>query len=232
MIWVSTNRPFSRTLEVKKLQNPAAMKRPLTILSLILSICEIVSAQTSYPEAIHKGSVLTGGSATINFIDVVRETSDQGNGNNEKEKYTSFSFTPKAGFFFANGLAVGLTADLTTLTWQGDSKSTASQFSLGPMVRFYTADGFFLSADFMIGKYIERHSGSLGSETDQTDLTLWQLGAGYAFFLNEYVSVEPSITYRKTAASRKVDQTDSKANISELMFGVGFNIFLHRKRNY
>lgn len=65
----------------------------------------------------------------------------------------------------------------------------------------------------------------------ETDVRLfsWQLGAGYAIFLNDHVAIEPLISFRSDRftflGNNGADDVTDRS--SGLLAGIGFNIFLH-----
>jgi hypothetical protein len=95
------------------------MKKLICITLLMLLLSSIQNfGQSAYRSALQKGSVLTGGSLSASFGTSKYEYSSQyGSGNNESG-YTSFTLTPKAGFFLADGVALGLGFDLTSTIYK------------------------------------------------------------------------------------------------------------------
>jgi outer membrane protein len=209
------------------------MKKTLILVSLVLPLMVTnVFAQYEYPAAIQKGSVLTGGSAALSFGTSKNEFKSQWANYESEVGYTSFSLTPKAGFFVVNGLALGVVLDLTTTSYkdkEDDSKSASTQYSLGPMIRYYTAGGFFVFADILFGKNTYKETWEGGEDKSDSNLSKWQLGIGYAFFLNDFVSIEPGIMYRSTASKYKGDSIEYNSQLGEFVLGVGFSIFLHKR---
>ena len=169
----------------------------------------------------------------FSFGNATNEYSGDFGSGKEEVGYSSLSFTPTAGFFVANGIAIGLIVDLTSTTYKSeedvDWEETSTQYSVGPVFRYYTPGGFFVHGDVSFGKMIEKSSYDGDSDQDDADLLKWQVGVGYAFFLNDHVSIEPTMTYRNTQSKYEDEYETNKVTLGEFVIGVGLNIFLHKK---
>ncbi|HEX8060761.1 MAG TPA: hypothetical protein VF473_07485, partial [Cyclobacteriaceae bacterium] len=66
--------------------------------------------------------------------------------------------------------------------------------------------------------------GSSTSTTTKYNTSNWSVGAGYAYFLNDYVAIEPLIGYG--ANIQKVSNPDIKYSQPGLFLKVGFQIYL------
>ncbi len=209
------------------------MKKALLIIvvSALVAIVKIDSkAQATYRPALLKGSSLIGGNLSFSFGSIETKYSGAFSGKSELS-YNSFSFSPKAGFFVANGFALGFGADITSSTYKDaddDSESTTSQFTVGPIIRFYTHAGLFFDADLSFGKATQKYSATGSSDEEKATITKWQLGAGYAIFLNDFVAIEPGVSYRSASSKSEDVSVETNSTIGEFVLSVGLNIYLHK----
>jgi len=196
------------------------MKR-LFITSIIVLSCVSAFAQ------FEKGRILAGGS--VSFSATTNKTKTD-NATTTNDKTTSFDFGPRAGYFFIDNLAAGLGLDFSTTSWKddgSDNKETRNEFVISPFVRYYLQPGIFFQGTYGIGP--GNYKEKTGSTTTSTKYTAsnWSLGAGYAYFLNSNVAVEPFIGYG--ARSQKVKDPDYKNVDSSFFINIGFQIYLDRK---
>ena len=115
-----------------------------------------------------KGTILLGGS--------VAYTTSDGNG--------SFVATPNVGFFVIDNAAV--IGKLTTVIQSGETS-----WAFGPTVRLY-----FLESNF--GSVFGQLGINVGGGTSSKTRVGWEIGGGYAVFLNESVAIEGIANYTRT----------------------------------
>jgi hypothetical protein len=191
-----------------------------------------VFAQSRYPVALQKGSVLTGGNLGISFGKYETSyNSPYGDYNNSK-RYNSVTMSPYVGAFVGNGFSLGLIVDLTSSTYKDDefdSKDKNSQYTVGPVLRFYTPGGLFFHADVMFGKNTYKSSSDWGSSSGEDKINKYQLGVGYAIFLNDFVALEPSVMYRSSKLKNTDGDTKGEDKLGEFVIGMGFSIYLHKR---
>jgi outer membrane protein len=208
------------------------MKKAFGIITLALLIHSGSSfSQSSYRSALQKGSVLANGNLALSFGRATSDYYSQFGSNNIERGYTSITVSPKAGFLVANGLMFGVAVDLNSQTVNhesSDSKTTLMEYTVGPVVRFYAPGGFFVHSDVAFGKNIEKSSNGSLTERDKANVFKWQLGVGYALFLNNHVAIEPNFSYRKSQTKGEIGDGEFKGGLGEFVIGVGFSIFLHR----
>ncbi|MEX2234501.1 MAG: hypothetical protein WD824_20205 [Cyclobacteriaceae bacterium] len=200
---------------------------------LLISIALLVNSgknfgQSAYRPALQKGSVLTNGNLAVSFGTATSDYTSQYGSSSAESGYTSWTLSPKVGFFLANGFLAGVAVDMNSVTLKyetNDSKAKTTQYTLGPVIRYYTPGGFFVHADVAFGRAIEKYS----DDKESSKILKWQLGAGYAFFINNHISLEPNIVYRKSASSRDEGDGQFKGRLGEFVLGVGFSIFLHKQ---
>lgn len=201
----------------------------ISVSALILMGNMETIAQASYRPALQKGSVNLDGGFALSFgKDTNEYKSSFGSGKSEAS-FTSLTLSPKVNFFVTNGFALGIATDITSTSYKSkdtDSKASMTQFTLGPAIKYYTAGGFFLQGNVTFGKSNYVYDGE---PDDNTKVSKWQLGAGYAIFLNDYVSIEPGMMYRSTQRKNNQDNFEITEKMGEFVLSVGFNIFIHKK---
>jgi hypothetical protein len=169
------------------------MKKLFSIIFGSLLIFNLESnAQSSYKPALQKGSWMVGGSLALSFGSYVSEYKDQSFTTKSEYSYTSSTNSPKGIYFLANGIGLGLGMDLTSTKFkakEGDSETTQTQYLIGPVFRYYAPFGMFVHADVAFGKSKFKSSSGGSSNSDDSNQTKWQLGIGYAFFANDFVSI-------------------------------------------
>jgi hypothetical protein len=175
-----------------------------------------------------KGRILAGGS--IGFSSETVKSEFDGN-ESTIGKQTDITFTPQAGFFVMDNLAVGAGIALESSTFKpdgGDGKQTTSEFTFNPFARYYFGPGVFGQATVGFGSAKEEED--TGSTTTETKASVfrWNLGLGYAIFLNDNVAIEPVIGYG--SKTFKLDETgDPKTKFGGLFLQVGIQAYLGAK---
>lgn len=194
------------------------MKKIVTVIALAL-ICSGAYAQ------FNQGRILAGGgigfSTATHKAEVNNTTSTLG-------KSTTFTFNPKAGYFIIDNLAVGLGFDIAseTLKPEGTSgKSGNSDFALGPFVRYYLQPGVFFQGAVSFGGHTDKAINGNTTTTTKYNAFNWDLGVGYAYFLNDYVAIEPMVLYGMQTLKGKEDNS-GKLKTSGLSVNLGFQIYL------
>ncbi len=187
----------------------------------------IVFAGVSAFAQFEKGRILAGGS--VSFASSTNKTKTD-NATTTNSKTTSFDFGPRAGYFFIDNLAAGLGLDLSTSSTKQEGsgdKDASTTFLISPFVRYYLQPGIFFQGQYGIGPETEKSTNASTTVTTKYTGSSWSLGAGYAYFLNSNVAVEPFIGYG--ARSRKLKDSDVKGVNSGLFINIGFQIYLDRK---
>jgi outer membrane protein len=180
------------------------MKKLIFLLFLAFSLNTF--AQIEKP--ITKGNKILSGGGTI-------QSSTSGSGS-FKQSVFSLSLNPGIGFFVINNLAIGLN---TNIGYTNSSGSGYYSLGIGPYVRYYFNNGLFLKGDF---SYNYLHS--LNSSPVKQKYHSFTPGIGYAFFLNQKVSLEPSISYKYETGSTNVAYRSQIVN--SLLMELKFSIFL------
>ncbi|MFT3935581.1 MAG: outer membrane beta-barrel protein [Chitinophagaceae bacterium] len=164
------------------------------LLSLVVT-ATVANAQTD------KGDWMVGGNVVIST----------------PKNNSQISFTPSAGYFFANNFVAGALVNVS-FTKTGDEKNT--DLSVGPFARYYfnlknSSFKPFLHADYTLGNKTTTLPGSKTTNTTGAFL----LGAGGAFFINSNVALEAVAGYNHT----KVQSQDPE---NGFLFRIGFQVHL------
>jgi hypothetical protein len=196
------------------------MKTLITILFCALVLCPHENlGQSLYRPAFQKGSFLVGGELAIGW------------GSSKFTEYseyhfntTGFTFAPKAALFLTNGLALGITADYTASKYdEYDFNVSTTDLSIGPLIRVYAFDGFFVQSSITFGKMIKGF--------DEAGATKFNMGVGYAFPASKLVFIEPVILYRNTKLKieSQYGQGETELKVNEFVVAVGVGIYFHKQ---
>lgn len=177
------------------------MKKIVIVTSLLLSVCVFqAAAQTD------KGDWMVGG----------------GFGFNTAKRNTEINFSPSAGAFVINNLAVGgnLLIDYNKL---GATKTTS--FGIGPFVRYYfrqdnnnVAPILHTSFNFLSAK-----TTASGFDDIKTNGINFFFGGGAAFFLSQNVSIDALAGYDYS----KFKDAESSSGFK---LSVGFQVYLTKRQ--
>jgi hypothetical protein len=197
------------------------MKR--TFFTLLVLACASMSAFAQFEQ----GTKLVGGNFGLEFSTSKSKYNNQTNTNG---KSTSFSFEPKFGYFVINNLVVGGELGLTLSSWKSDGESgkeTSTSLTIGPFVRYYFQPGIFVEGKYAVGTLKAKDDFFGDVEEYKYALSGVSLGAGYAYFLNDNIALEPMIGFQSNARKNKTTGEAEVKNISSGLFvRVGFQIYL------
>ncbi len=177
----------------------------ITLMSLTLICLSVAaSAQTS------RGNLMIGGTAS--FV-----STKQGDA-----KSTDLDFSPNAGYFIKDALALGARVNIGSSTMEeGIIEVESSSFALSPFARYY-----FLGAGQKINVFADA-SYSFGTskvENGSSSFSGFTIAAGPAFFLTNNVAMEFTLGYN----SMKMEDVDDRSN--SIGFGAGFQIHLGKNK--
>tara|TARA_B110000114_G_C14915259_1_gene326227 strand:- start:108 stop:707 length:600 start_codon:yes stop_codon:yes gene_type:complete len=147
-------------------------------------------------------------------------------GFNTKNNAFGFGISPKAAYFIANRLALGLEtsfnyADNEFTNTDGEkTSSNSTAISVGPFFRYYLMNGIFGQASLGFGT----SNSESNSYENKSDFFRYQLGVGYAIFLNQHISLEPIISYQYSKNTN--DQSTFETTNNGFTLGAGFTIYL------
>lgn len=203
-------------------RNKLKMKQKLILLFLLIST-------TSFGQ-FSKKSVLLGGNLGVSFNSSSRTfngtTADGGS-------YTSFSFGPQVGYFFADNFAGGLGVSLQSTSFKQPSSSTRfsnSYFLVTPFARYYIKN-FYFQGSVGFGNTSRDNQDFQGNlYTSKSKLFNWSLTGGYAIMLNKYVALEPQVSYNHlTTTPSDVTNLSFISSNSNLSLQLGLQVYLHKQ---
>jgi hypothetical protein len=192
------------------------IKNLLLLISLFVPV--LANCQTDKP--VKKGNIILGGTGSITSSRFTESV-----GGDAYYKQFDINLNPTFNYFLIDNLAVGGTLNL------GYSKiesSKSNKTGFGPNIKYYFNNGIFIrsEATYVITK----------SEREKSHSFSFNAGAGYAFFINSKVSVEPALLLNTTSGRFTVLATqvggftipeatyDRKVRM--FLFEIGFHIFL------
>ncbi|NIK73398.1 hypothetical protein FHS56_000884 [Thermonema lapsum] len=164
---------------------------------------------------ISQGTILAGGSFGINSG---KEYTEERNNNviiRTEKKFTELNFNPSVGVFVSDEVALGLAMDI--FTRNADGKHEYTTVGVGPFARFYLPMKLFFEG------YVGYASQKIGKNKVYNGLG-YSLGAGFAFFVNNHVAIEPALRFRGYALSN-ADDRDLSYGRNGLLIGVGLQTY-------
>jgi hypothetical protein len=192
------------------------------IKNLLFLICLLVPAlancQTEKP--IKKGNIILGGTGSFNY----NKSTYSDFGENDSKQY-NINLYPSFNYFLINNLALGATVNLG-YTHQENINSKSLGF--GPNVKYYFTNGILLRSDASYSL-----SSSWGARSRSFAL---EAGAGYAFFINSKVSIEPALMLNTTRVKSTISEREVGGliipevkldqKIRMFLFEIGFHVFI------
>lgn len=135
------------------------MNKTLTIIVAIALTLLFAASALGEVGTLKKGSWFMAGGWTAGFAkqggDAYKDADDK--------TPSMFQLSPCAGYFFADGLAVGALLNFESFTW-GDNKSTG--FGFGPKLYYY----FGAANDIVKGKMVPYATGAFTIHSDKTEI--------------------------------------------------------------
>jgi hypothetical protein len=195
---------------------------------IIFTFCAVFLYVSAIAQ-LEKGRILAGGSSGLSF----NNYKSTYNGTNVYEtKTTRFSFSPRAGYFVTDAIAVGaaLNFSASSTKYDDDDKYNGTSISFTPFVRYYLPQRLF--GQFELGVGTSKDKWTYVDDDDEEykyKSFVWSLGVGYAYFLNDNVAIEPMVSYNATTYTDK-DDTKDKDKYGYIMLQIGFNIYLDFKK--
>jgi outer membrane protein len=200
--------------------------------ALCVLMC-IINSSKSFGQ-FNRGRWLAGG--TINFSSSRNET--EGN-SQASSRSVGFGLGPQAGYFVADKLAIGASLSFSSVKTDGKSFDpvlgsieeatwNSSSVSFGPFIRYYLPMGLFFQGKTALGSGNSRFDSENFDNEIKTSTFDWGLAAGYAFFLNDYVAIEPLLGYQNNATTDKGN--DSKRTNSAFYLSAAFTVYLGERK--
>lgn len=178
---------------------------------LILFLCFTISAFGQIEKPITQGHVLIGG----DFIGVYDKIGTS--------KTTQIVATPNIGYFIINNLALGAIIPIQYVNVEKSYSYISMGF--GPYLKYYFNTGIFLSVNSSGSILNYKYPSSFYSnQSFNTKMVSVSPGIGYAYFLNNNVSLEGGVFYEYY----KIFGGNSLRNYerNSMRLQVGFHIFL------
>lgn len=198
------------------------MRGMKTLVMVMVTSCLAIGAHAQF----EKGTMMVGGSFGADFS--TNKSKYDGN-TYTNGKYVDVSFDPQFGIFVINNLAVGGGLGVSTSAYKEDDtnlKSVTNEFTVQPMARYYLDQGVFFQGKLMFGGAKDKTTNNGNTNTTEYGVTGWSIAAGYAFFLNDVVAIEPQLGYGGKGYRNK--DTEVKTVDSGLFLRVGFQIYLRK----
>ena len=199
------------------------MKKNLKISSFLIILMvfsSVVSAQTE------KGTAIFSGSTNLTFSSITPKMED-GNNSMEGNKASNFEFTPGAGIFIANNLALGVQVSINSATERLNREDyTESSTMFLPFALLYFGSGDikpFVQAALGMGTQKLKYD----NEKERANIFGYELGGGLAVFLNQHVSLDFSLNYASATSKFDVDYNNTELKLKSRGIGgnIGFSIF-------
>lgn len=204
------------------------MKKIKFVLVFTLVICYAVSitAQTE------KGNILLGGSSNLSLLNTKSKWKDD-NDDGKIGNTFDFEFTPRAGYFIMDNLAIGLEFPISYSKYKDDNDNVDKEttYAIAPFARYYLGANKikpFFQAEIGFGGYKQQRDPANFPASEETyGLFLFQFNGGASFFINEKVALDLSLGYSYLSSKQKEDNPDNYKTIHKgIGFGVGVIVVL------
>ncbi|WP_397446384.1 outer membrane beta-barrel protein [Polaribacter sp. R77954] len=206
------------------------MKLQKITIILITLFTITMSAQTE------KGGYYIGANSNFNFLSSKTDYTSTGSNttysSTNSNKYSQFNANAEFGYFLIDKLTSGLNVSYTQ-TKPKDSDSRAV-YTISPFVKYYFLENNlkpFARASYGFGKIKDAQVfyGDVFNTTvttADTNINVFNLGAGLAYFANNFISIELIFNYsetnfKTTTPAQTIEQTDKIFRTN-----LGFSIFL------
>ena len=166
----------------------------------------------------------------------------------DKYNLSSFGLKTAAGYFVADGFMIGLGLEYTSTTTnveytstfkdfgQEDWDESSSSLTLIPMVRYYIGEsGIWSQLAYHLNSVTADDSYGSYDDAEFPKTNTLAIKAGYMISLNDYVSLNPSLSYNMQTRTTKDggydkdgEEMDSKIKAGGIQFGVELNVHLGR----
>ena len=206
-------------------QKPKNMKKILLFVSVIL-----LSGTTNFAQ-FNSGSLFVSGSTALS-LDLSGQRWKSGEFESDHaHRLTNISFTPAAGYFFKNRMAVGGMIDYMFGKEKADnSTSTSSSLLIGPLARYYfnySVSGIMPFAEIDAGIGSRSSIYDYGEGTSESKYSVFRIsgGAGINYFLSESIAFETRLKYYFKTEKDKEEGVDFKYTYNGILFRFGISVF-------
>jgi len=162
------------------------MKKNLKITFVLLILTGFATVATAQTE---KGNFLLGGTSSLNFASLSVNLEND-NISEDVGKMSNLEFTPGAGYFIADNLAVGVQFSVNSASQEEDGdKYTETTTMLLPFARLYFGKSNvkpFVQAGIGPGW----QKGGYNNDKETENLTLYEVDGGLAVFINRHISLD------------------------------------------
>jgi hypothetical protein len=193
------------------------------LLSIVIVLTPLFYIQAQF---ISRGSLTGGGS----FGFEMSTDKTESGGSTTKYKAVSFSFAPAVQYYVIDNLGIGGVVSLNTGTNKhadADYKSTYTSVLIGPSIRYYVSNGFFLSGSYALGFSKSKTRSSFINSEGTSNNSQANFGAGYSVRINDHILLDPMVGYEHFGIKDKDDTYASSQG--GLYLRVGFTMILNRK---
>ena len=196
-------------------------KRILSVIAILALSAGMLFAQTE------QGKVIIAGSSSLDFGSLKSQMKYDGKDYGDEIKSSEFSLTPSIGYFFADNLAITFNMEISSSTQKsGDVEAKDNSVLVGPGLRFFMGSTNikpYLAGDIMFGSQKQTVKLDGDTEDDKYGVFGFDIGAGLAFFINDYISVDLGLGY---ADMTMTWDEDDKAKIKSngIVFSGGFTV--------
>lgn len=189
------------------------------------------------------GTILDAGSSLNNVLAAPANTLgvsfsntkiDFGGGSEVESRVTTFTISPRVGYFLTEGFALGLN---TTYLFQrvkpenNNGQTTVNLYALGPFARYYfQVPNFqpFIEASFNIGQVKQESTFGFGGPSESTSVYRDVfLGVGGAYFIKNTVALEITLGFRSLNLEADPDVTEQTETTNTFGMRLGFQILLN-----
>jgi hypothetical protein len=209
------------------------MKKTIVAVFMIYLVGATAFGQNEKPFV--KGTVLTGGSLSVNF----EREKDFLKGSipnldvNYLTKLKSIETDFQIGYFILNHISIGIKSKVSFINYITTNDLTSAivwdikdrDFISGPFFRYYLNQGIFLEGFGGIGFQNENSKNGKFKQ----NLIAYSAGVGYSLLLNKYVTLEPILSYN--LLDKKASDHSEKVTISKYTFSLGIQFYLSKKKS-
>jgi outer membrane protein len=205
---------------------------------IITGVCVILTfASVQALAQFNQGRWLANG--TVGFSFQKNSTYNASTDGTSTSTSRGLNLTPTVGYFIIDNLAAGLILDLSTSRLNYDTfnpltglveeaSSGLSSVSAGPFVRYYLPMSVFFQGSATFGTQKYSNENSSGDSESIYRMRRYSLSVGYAWFLNDYVALEPSIGYQNDVLKDK--EGDYKTTTGSLALRAALAIYLGERK--
>ncbi|MCH2083260.1 MAG: autotransporter outer membrane beta-barrel domain-containing protein [Saprospiraceae bacterium] len=209
---------------------------------LLFFCCSTLNAQTEKGRII-TGTILDAGNSLNGILVAPANTLglsfsnvkvDFGGGSEIESRVTTFTLSPRIGYFITDGFALGLN---TSYLFQrvnaenNDGETTLNLYSLGPFARYYfQIPNFqpFIEASINLGQIKQESTFGFGGPSEGTSIYRDVfLGVGGAYFIKNTIALEVTLGFRSLNLEADPDVMEQTESTNTLGMRIGFQILLN-----